>query len=100
VCLALTTGLGILTKGTFFVYAPPLLVWLALSLLRSRGVAALGRLVVVIAVAVVALNAGFWIRNIIVFGGPYATSEWLRTNLGLSRLVVSGPGGGLSATAG
>lgn len=97
-CLGLTTGLGMLTKGTFFVYAPPLLAWYALVQLRNRRVAPLARHVAGIGVLVMALNAGFWIRNIMVYGGPYGTSEWLAQNLGLAGVLEPGPGGDASAT--
>jgi hypothetical protein len=63
VCLALSFGLGVLTKGTFFVYFPPLLALFFLARLRKRGFlksAAYG-LILILVVAV--LNTPFWSRN-------------------------------------
>jgi len=81
VCLALSFGLGVLTKGTFFVYFPPLLALFFLARLRKRGFlksAAYG-LILILVVAV--LNTPFWSRNVQTYGGPYGTSEWLQRNL-------------------
>jgi len=91
--VGLVVGLGVLTKGPFFVYAPPLMFWYFLPRL-SLG--SFRRLVVeglVIGIAVVLLNAGFWTRNVITFGGPYGTSEWLQRNLGIRIPVAEIPTG-------
>jgi hypothetical protein len=87
--VALSVGLGILSKGHFFVYAPPFLLWHYIPHLfkRSRWKAiAQGSFVVAIAIM---LNLGFWARNIDTFGGPYGTSGWLRTNLWFLRIIPS-----------
>ena len=79
--LATAVGLGALTKGTFFVYSPVFVAWLMLHELRSRRFrTAIGGALLIAGVAAV-LNAGFWYRNIRVFGGPYGTSDWIQQNL-------------------
>ena len=79
--LGLTLGAGFLTKGTFFVYAPPLMLWYFLPRLWSRGIGAVLREGVVLTLIAVMLNLGFWARNVQTYGGPYGTSEWLQANL-------------------
>ncbi len=89
--LALVVGLGTLTKGTFFVYVIPLLVWHFLpKLWREKPPAWLAEGTLVVAVVVIC-NAGFWMRNIETFGGPYGPSDWLRANLTFLRLPSSAP---------
>lgn len=82
--LASVFGLGILTKGVFFVYFPPLLLWYFLNMLRRKGLLrtfASGMTMLVIALV---LNLGFWARNVQTYGGPYGTSDWLQRNLGFN----------------
>ncbi len=83
VCLALALGTGLLTKGTFFVYALPVMAWHFVPMVyqrRPRQWLTEGLLVIGI---VVLVNLGFWARNIVTYGGPYGNSEWLRANLTL-----------------
>lgn len=97
--LALVLGIGFLTKGTFYVYAPPLMVWYFLPRLRAPGVRRLvaeGAAMVMIAGA---LNAGFWIRNVQTYGGPYGPSDFLQRNLWI-RFLPSPPGAGSEAEVG
>ena len=73
--LALSLGLGMLTKGTFYPFAGPLMLWYALHTLLhhhpfKRSVQE-GLLIVAVATV---LNAGFWFRNIATYGGPYGPS--------------------------
>ena len=92
VYVGLAAGLGMLTKGTGYVYAVPLLAWYfwprrpwpRLPWLREVGV---------VAVLVVLLNFGFWWRNVVTFGGPFGTSEWLSANLTLGPVLISTPAG-------
>jgi len=81
--LGLALGIGVLTKGPFFVYAPPLMVWFFLSELRRGSFRRVLFEGIVLAGLTVLLNAGFWSRNIVTYGGPYGTSDWLRQNLGI-----------------
>jgi len=79
--LALVLGIGFLTKGTFYVYAPPLMVWYFLSRLRRRGLRPVMVEGAALALIAAALNAGFWARNIQTYGGPYGPSDFLQKNL-------------------
>jgi len=67
--LGLTVGLGVLTKGTFYAFAAPLLVWLVVIVWR-QGVLAVIRFGLSGVVLVVLLNAGIWTRNIQRYGQP------------------------------
>jgi hypothetical protein len=79
--LGLTLGAGFLTKGTFYVYAPPLMLWYFLPRLWSRRIGPVLREAAVLTSIAVMLNLGFWVRNVQTYGGPYGTSEWLQRNL-------------------
>ncbi len=88
--VGLAAGLGMLTKGTGYVYAVPLLAWYfwprrpwpRMPWVRDVGI---------VAVLVLLLNLGFWWRNIATFGGPFGTSEWLSANLTLGPVLISTP---------
>jgi hypothetical protein len=67
--LGASIGLALLTKATAYLYVLPVLVWVAASLVRTRGWRAVGQLAVVAVLALV-LNAGFYVRNLQVFGSP------------------------------
>jgi hypothetical protein len=79
--LAAAVGLSVLTKGTGFVYAPPFVAWFLLHELLRRGIRRAAVAGLAVAAISVVLNAGFWGRNIAVYGGPYGTSEWIQRNL-------------------
>lgn len=66
---SLTAGLGVLTKGTFYAFAAPLLAWLLLGLLRQRRFAEL-RYVLLGAAVVLLLNSGLWARNLQWYHSP------------------------------
>ncbi len=80
--LALVLGIGILTKGPFFVYALPLMLWYFLPRLRPGNTRRLLAESILLILVAGVLNAGFWTRNIITYGGPYGDTEWLRDNIG------------------
>jgi hypothetical protein len=58
----LSVGLAMLTKGTGYVFALPLLVWFVGVAIRRAGIAGL-KAAAVAAVAAAALNLGQWSRN-------------------------------------
>ncbi|MBV9893481.1 MAG: hypothetical protein JO020_04865 [Chloroflexi bacterium] len=67
-------GLALLTKATGYVWAAPLLVWVAASVLlrqRSPGLA----LVTLSGLVALAINAGMYTRNIEVFGQPLGQTD-------------------------
>jgi len=62
-------GLAILTKGTTYIYAFPFLVWLCLSMVRGLR-CQIYKPVLIIAILVLFINFGHFLRNIDVYGGP------------------------------
>jgi hypothetical protein len=62
-------GLLLLTKPTGYVFALPLIVWFAVSSIAHEHRVAWRRLALVVLVAL-ALNAGYFVRNIATFGAP------------------------------
>jgi hypothetical protein len=88
--LGLAIGLGLLTKGTFYLFAFPLLLWLFIPRLRRFGLQrtilqGLGLLSVV-----VLLNLGHWTRNVISFGNPLGPSSTVsdHTEISLAPLTL------------
>jgi hypothetical protein len=75
--LLLATGLGILTKGTFYAYVVPILLWYFIPRLIQRGVWKTLLEGLCFVGATIALNLGYWVRNFITYGGPLGPSEWL-----------------------
>jgi len=88
--LGSSVGLGMLTKGTFFAYAAPLLIWLLAPMLLSLQIKRLLVQGTAIGVAAVVLNAGFWSRNVATYGGPYGPSDVVRMSLGRVQSLIPG----------
>jgi hypothetical protein len=76
---AASLGLALLSKGTAYLYAAPLLAWFAASLVRGHGRKAIAPLLLVAAVVVV-LNAGHGTRNWRLFGSPLGPPNPPHTN--------------------
>lgn len=93
--IGLATGVGMLSKGTGYIYSLPLLVWGFWPRRQTRVLAWLRDAALVASVAM-ALNLGFWVRNIITFGGPFGTSEWLSSNLTLGKALIEAPTQGIA----
>lgn len=77
VFLGLTLGLGLATKGTFYIYAIPSVAvstWLIFKQHGLRRGAQFGLLVGLLAIAP---NLGFWYRNYQTYGQPLGPSQWL-----------------------
>ncbi len=84
VSLGAAIGLGILTKGTAYPYFLPVLVWFVFIWPRKfkfRSKILQGLLITFI---VLSLNAGYWTRNIITYGGPLGPSEWVSRHTKIS----------------
>lgn len=60
-------GLALLTKGTAYIFAFPLLIWLAVTSLRRIKLKSLKYISLAIVIAI-SLNAGHWVRNYGLFG--------------------------------
>jgi hypothetical protein len=83
VLLAGSVGIGVLTKGTFFVYSLPLLVWYFVPRLFKAGFLKFLADGLLVGGLVVCLNLGLWIRNIETYGGPYGPSDAIQRSLGI-----------------
>jgi hypothetical protein len=81
--LGLSLGLGMLTKGTFFPFAGPLMLWFFLGRIADKQIrkSVVEGLVVLLMVLVV--NGLFWARNIGSTGGPYGSRNPLNMILNL-----------------
>jgi hypothetical protein len=85
--MAVALGLGMLTKATIYIYAFPLAAWLLLpDLVQGNRLKAVLS-AVGISLSILILNLGYWLRNMIAFGGPFGSSGWAQ-----SRLATSWPG--------
>jgi Dolichyl-phosphate-mannose-protein mannosyltransferase len=62
-------GLALLTKAVAYIFALPMLVWMAFVQLR-RGAYCAWRTIALVAVVVALINAGYYIRNIETYGAP------------------------------
>jgi hypothetical protein len=82
--IAISLGLGMLTKGTFYPYAITLLVWLAYLEVRMQGWVKAIFHGATVALVVSAINLGFWYRNIQAFGGFLGSSDWMNNKIGES----------------
>ncbi len=79
--LAVALGLGTLTKGTFYVYAAPFMLWFFLPRLRRTELPRTLLEGAVILVVVTLLNLGFWGRNLATFGSPLGPDRWVQGRL-------------------
>lgn len=70
VLVGLATGLGMLTKPTFYALAFPSLLWLGIDCVRRGGWRVGARFALVVAALAVLLNAGHWSRNLKAYGFP------------------------------
>jgi len=75
--LACALGLGLLTKGTFYPYALPVMLWLAYLLVKRLGFKRTLKPLLLTAGIVIVLNVGFWSRNLITFGGPLGSGAYI-----------------------
>ena len=75
--IAAALGLGLLTKGTFYPYAVAWGIWLIIHWLKQRKPLLFLKRGLVIVLVVVVLNAGYWTRNLITYGGPLGPAEWV-----------------------
>jgi hypothetical protein len=79
-------GLALLTKGTAYVIAAPLCLAVAFMMLRIRRAHGIA-LGVWLAVVVISLNAGNWLRNQQTFGWPLG----LRSSIDATRISALSP---------
>ena len=82
--LAASIGLAVLTKGTAYVFAVPVLFVAAWWLISQKGISA-WRHALLMVLVVITINAGAWGRNISTFGSPLGPSQ------GVANAVFSAP---------
>jgi hypothetical protein len=70
-------GLGLLTKGTYYPYAAPIVLWYLVYEVRDAGWRLTAARGLWIAIPVLILNLGYWTRNILTFSGPLGSSDWV-----------------------
>jgi hypothetical protein len=73
----LNLGIGLLTKGTFYAYAAPFVIWLAVSRLTRVGWRRATRDVVALGALASVLNLGYWARNYQTYRSPLGSPEWM-----------------------
>jgi hypothetical protein len=77
ISLALAAGMGLATKGTFYVYAvAPMLYYLIIQLRASHFRKAIINFLI-IGIVVIIINTGYWTRNILTFGTPLGSREFV-----------------------
>jgi hypothetical protein len=79
--IGLATGLGMLTKGTFYPMAFPFLIWLVYWIWRQQGLGGFKKLVVMGLISAV-LNLGFWLRNIVTYRTPLGPLDSIQNRMG------------------
>ncbi|MBV8717464.1 MAG: glycosyltransferase family 39 protein [Chloroflexi bacterium] len=72
--LGAATGLALLTKATAYLFVLPILVWVAVVLMRRSHRRSVAPLVLVGAIALL-LNVSFYARNMQVFGSPTGPAD-------------------------
>ncbi len=75
--LGLALGLGMATKGTFYVYAVAPMLYYLITRVRVTPIKKVITNVLIIGAVVVVINAGYWSRNILTFGTPLGSREFL-----------------------
>jgi hypothetical protein len=93
-CISAALGLGLLTKGTFYPYVAAWGIWLIIHWLRQKKPLLFVKRSLVIIVVVVMLNSGYWVRNIITYGGPLGPSSWV-TDMSSARSGIGSLGSNL-----
>lgn len=79
--LGMAIGLGMLTKGTFMIYAIPFTLVYFILTLRQEGIRQVVTQLAAIGALTLLLNLGFWARNIATYGFPYGSKEFLEGHI-------------------
>ncbi len=74
VAFGVALGLAILTKATAYLFAAPLVIWFTWTTARVCGRRAWQPLLIVASLCVM-LNAGFFARNLVLFGSPFGVAD-------------------------
>jgi hypothetical protein len=81
ICFTGSLALGMLTKATFYPYASVLLIVFSYLMIRRAGWKRGVRLLLIIALFCIILNAGYWGRNLATFNSPFGSQEMIGANV-------------------
>jgi hypothetical protein len=70
-------GLGMLTKGTYYPYAFPILLWIFIPILWNQGIKKTLRVAATGAIVAIFLNGAFWIRNLTTYRSIIGPEWWI-----------------------
>ncbi len=87
--LAASTGLGMLTKATFAVFALPFLVSYLWTRARQQSVGRSTGAAAFLVLGVVVLNFGVWQRNLRTYGGLYGSPDQVGAELAFPSALAS-----------
>jgi hypothetical protein len=73
VCL----GMGMQSKGTYFPFAFPIVVWFFSARLIHRPLRNILSFGIVITILAFTINSGYWIRNVITYKGIFGPKDWV-----------------------
>ncbi len=82
-------ALGLLTKGTYYPYAAPVVLWFFYHQVRGYGWRVSLVRGFLIGIPVLVLNLGYWLRNALTFGGPFGSSDWVDSMTFLPRTIMA-----------
>ena len=83
---SLSVGIGLLTKGTYIVLVPPLLLWFSYRFLRREGILRSVGFGLAAIFLISLVNFGFWQRNIQTYGGPFGRWSYIQGNFSINLL--------------
>jgi len=90
ICYGVCLGMGMQTKGTFFAFAFPLIIWFFFARLMRRPLSKILIYGIVITILAFAINSGYWVRNVFTYQGIFGPKDWVSAktsnNLGMGLL--------------
>jgi hypothetical protein len=87
-CCSAALGLGLLTKGTFYLYIIVPVIWFVINLIQKIGLKRSISWISCLVLVVLVLNTGYWIRNVRTFGTPLGTSTLINSLVSHKDLVL------------
>ena len=87
--LGLALALGLLTKGTFYPYAMPIVLWFFIHQVRGFGWKVTVKRGPLVAIPVLVLNLGYWVRNVNTFGGPLGSLSFIDEHTFLPKMPMA-----------
>ncbi len=81
VSMSAALGLGVLTKATVYLYAFPLAAWLVIPQFVNGKRLSSALSGVGLGLSMLALNLGYFARDVITFGGPFGSADWTQSKI-------------------